>query len=139
MILLDTHVWVWWVQKDSRMGACTDMLDAAPPGDVAVSAVSCWEVAVLHARRRLEFDCTLDEWLRAALHEAAVNVVNLTPTIAVESERLPGEFHRDPADRMLVATARILGCGLLTEDRKILEYPHVDAFDLREFAGRDSH
>ena len=138
MILLDTHVWVWWVQNDPRMGAGTHILDAAPPADVAVSAVSCWEVAVLHARGWLVFDCSLDVWLEAALHEAAVSVVHLTPSIAVESARLPGEFHRDPADRMLVATARILGCGLLTEDRKILEYRHVDAFDLSGLADRSS-
>lgn len=65
-----------------------------------------------------------------------MNVFNLTPPIAVESARLPGEFHCDPADRMLVATARALGCGLLTEDRRILEYEHVDALDLSEFAHR---
>lgn len=138
VILLDTHVWVWWVQNDPRMGTCTSLLDAARPADVAVSAVSCWEVAVLHARGRLVLDGSLDEWLEAALQDAAVSVVNLTPAIAVESVRLPGEFHRDPADRMLVATSRILGCRLLTEDRKILDYAHVDALDLTELAGRST-
>jgi len=136
VIVLDTHVWAWWVQNDPRMGTCTPLLDAARPADVAVSAVSCWEVAVLHARGRLVLDISLDEWLQAALHDAAVSVVNLTPAIAVESVRLPGEFHRDPADRMLVATSRILGCPLLTEDRKILDYAHVDALDLSELADR---
>ena len=119
MILLDTHVWIWWVQNDPRIESATSILDAVPPADIAVSAISCWEVAALHARARLVFDCPLDEWLRAALHEAAVSIANLTPTIAIESERLPGEFHRDPADRMLVASARILSCELLTADHKI--------------------
>jgi PIN domain nuclease of toxin-antitoxin system len=136
VILLDTHVWVWWVQNDPRMGAASSTLDAAPHSDVAVSAVSCWEVAALHARGRLVFDCSLDEWLEAALRDAAVSVVNLTPGIAVESERLPGELHRDPADRMLIATARTLDCGLLTADQKILTYKHVDAFDLRDLVRR---
>jgi PIN domain nuclease of toxin-antitoxin system len=134
VILLDTHVWVWWVQNDPRMGACTEKLDLAPPTEVIVSAISCWEVAVLHSRGRLTFDCSLDEWLHAGLHESAVSIVNVTPEIAVESVRLPGDFHRDPADRMLVATARILNCGLLTEDRRILEYPHVNALDLASYA-----
>lgn len=136
MILLDTHVWVWWIQNDPRMGVCTSILDAARVADVAVSAVSCWEVAVLHARGRLVLDGSLDEWLDAGLHAAAVSIVNITPAIAVESVRLPGEFHRDPADRMLVATSRILGCRLLTEDRKILDYRQVDALDLSELADR---
>ncbi len=105
MILLDTHVWAWWVQNDNRMGAATPILDAVPPADIAVSAISCWEVAALHARGRLVFDCPLDEWLDAALRDAAETVVDVTPAIAVASERLPGEFHRDPADRMLVASA----------------------------------
>ncbi len=134
MILLDTHVWVWWVQNDSRMSACTPFLDAARPAEVAVSAVSCWEVAVLHAKGRLVLDVSLDEWLQAALYDAAVSIVNLTPAIAVESVRLPGELHRDPADRMLIATSRFLRCRLLTEDRKILDYSHVEALDLDGFA-----
>ena len=130
MILLDTHVWVWWVQNDPRMANATPLLDALPASGLAVSAVSCWEVATLHARGRLEFEESLDEWLDAALHDAMVSVINLTPAVAVEAARLPEYGHRDPADRMLVATARILGLRILTEDRRILDYPHVNAFDL---------
>lgn len=136
MILLDTHIWVWWVQNDARMGAATPILDALPPAELAISAISCWEVAVLHSRGRIAFDCQIDEWFEAALHESAVSVVNLTPAIAIASERLPSEIHRDPADRMLVATARVLGCGLLTEDRKLLNYQYVDAFHLGDVSRR---
>ena len=135
VILLDTHVWVWWVQNDARIGDCTRELDLAPAAKIAVSAVSCWEVAVLHARGRLVFDCSLKVWMEAALEEALVRVVDLTPAIAIESEQLPGEFHCDPADRMLVATARLLDCYFLTEDRRILAYSHVRAIDLRIFRG----
>lgn len=131
MILLHTHVWVWWIQGDPRVGSCIARLDSARSGSVLVSAISCWEIAVLHTRRRLMLGRPLPEWVAAAIHDAAVCVVDVTPQVALESEMLPGDFHRDPADRMLVASARLLDCSLLTEDRRIREYPHVRAMTCR--------
>jgi PIN domain nuclease of toxin-antitoxin system len=118
------------------MGAATARLDGIASGDVAVSAISCWEVAALHAKGRLAFECSLDQRMRAALQDASVTAVNITPSIAVESTRLPGEFHRDPADRMLIATSRVLGCRLLTADQRILDYQHADALSLSAFSER---
>lgn len=80
---------------------------------------------MLHAGNRLSFSCSLDEWLDQALQYPGVNLEQLSRTVAVNSCRLPGEIHRDPADRMLIASAIELSCPLVTADRKILDYGHV--------------
>ncbi|XXS03098.1 type II toxin-antitoxin system VapC family toxin [Sorangium sp. So ce426] len=86
-------------------------------------------MAKLVERGRLALPCDIDAWLRAALAYPGVLLLPLTPSIAAESTRLPGEFHSDPADQILVATARIHGCPLLTADAKIRAYPHVNLAD----------
>ena len=74
-------------------------------------------------RGRLTLSCPVDEWLDQALSYPGVRVLALTPEVAVESTRLPGTFHRDPADQILVATARIHSCPLVTSDARVLDYP----------------
>ncbi len=86
--------------------------------------ISCWEVAKLVENNRLALSLAVDEWLTAALAYPGVQLLNLTIPIIVESTKLTG-FHRDPADQLIVATARIYGCPLLTADAKILAYPDV--------------
>lgn len=126
MILLDTHIWVWWVADDP---ALTDhrreqLRDHEPIG-LGVSVISCWEVAMLVAGHRLALPVPVDDWVRGALAYPGVRLLPLSPEIAIESTRLPDPFHKDPADRILVATARLLDIEIVTEDRKILAYPHV--------------
>lgn len=75
---------------------------------------------------RLELPCPLTEWFEQALNYPGMRLLELTPEIAIESTQLPGEFHRDPADQMIVATARVHGCGLVTSDSKLLAYSHVE-------------
>jgi PIN domain nuclease of toxin-antitoxin system len=126
MILLDTHVWVWWV-NESPMGS-KDMLriiQEHQDDGLGVSIISCWEVAKLVERGRLELSTPVEHWIEQALAYPGVELLELTPRIAVESTQLPGEFHRDPADQMLVATARVYDIPLLTADSKLLDYPHV--------------
>lgn len=126
MILLDTHVWVWWVNESSM--ASKDMLRIIQEhqGDgLGVSIISCWEVAKLVERGRLELTMPVERWIKQALAYPGVELLQLTPRIVVESTQLPGEFHRDPADQMLVATARVYDIPLLTADSKLLDYPHV--------------
>ena len=91
-----------------------------------MSIISCWEAAKLVEYRRLRIDRPLSVWLDDALSLPAIRVLPLSTRIVVESTQLPGAFHKDPADQMIVATARVLGCALLTEDSKIRAYPHVD-------------
>uniref|UniRef100_UPI004056C394 type II toxin-antitoxin system VapC family toxin n=1 Tax=Candidatus Electronema sp. TaxID=2698783 RepID=UPI004056C394 len=90
-----------------------------------MSVISCWEVAKLFELKRLNLDMDVSDWINQALSYPGIQLVEMSPSIAVESTRLPGEFHRDPADQLIVATARVHGCPLLTLDRKILTYSHV--------------
>lgn len=126
MILLDTHVWVWWVHGDTSLAApLRALLDGSEESGIAVSAISCWEVAKLVERGRLTLPCPVTDWLGQALGYPGVRLVELSPRICVESTQLPGAFHRDPADQIIVATARVLDVPLDTMDRKNLTYPHV--------------
>ncbi|MEQ1862463.1 MAG: type II toxin-antitoxin system VapC family toxin [Chthoniobacteraceae bacterium] len=126
MIVVDTHVWVWWVHGDPTLSAANRaLLDSAEETGIGVSAISCWEVAKLVERGRLTLPCPVFDWLQQALAYPGVRLIDLSPRICVESTRLPGEFHRDPADQIIVATARVLNAPLVTVDGKILAYPHV--------------
>jgi PIN domain nuclease of toxin-antitoxin system len=126
MIVLDTHVWVWWVHEVERLSASQrDAITANEPDVVGVSAISCWEVAKLVERGRLELPTSLENWFDQALSYPGVQLLALTPEIAIEFTRLPGEFHRDPADQIIASTARAYGCPLVTSDAKLLNYPHV--------------
>ena len=132
MILLDTHAWVWWVHGDSCLSdKHRDMLDARTGEGIGVSIISCWEVAKLVEYGRLELPHDVLEWIGVALGYPGVRCLELSPAIAVESTRLPQPFHRDPADQMIVATARIHDCPLVTADDKILKYAHVRRIDIR--------
>lgn len=125
LTLLDTHVWIWMVEGDAtQVGpeAVASIEDAARGGAVCVSPISVWEVAMLESRGRLSLSRALDDWVRAALGAPGVRLLPLSPEIAIESARLPGEPNGDPADRILMASARILGARLATCDRAILEY-----------------
>jgi PIN domain nuclease of toxin-antitoxin system len=117
MILLDTHTWVWWVHGDPRLPNTHAETIRENEGDViAVSIISCWEVAKLVEYRRFS----------QALTYPGISLLDLTPEIVVESVQLPGQFHRDPADQLIVATARIHECPLLTSDSRIRDYAHVE-------------
>ncbi len=125
MIILDTHIWVWWVQGDNRLTQQHQLLLQAHQTDgLGVSLYSCWEVAKLVEYGRLVLPCSLEEWFITALTEPGIQLLDLTLPIIMDSTRLTG-FHRDPADQLIVATARVLGLPLLTADQKILNYSGV--------------
>ena len=126
MILLDTHIWVWWVQDDPRLKApYRALIRTYEARKVGVHVISCLEIARLVAGGRVILPRPLQEWIDKALSYPGVELVPLTPRIAVHSTELPGEIHRDPADRILVAAARLYDCALVTLDEKLLAYPHV--------------
>lgn len=128
MIVLDTHALVWWVNGDPQLSATAkDLIErtAATERSVLVSAISAWEIAMLVERGRIALAMDLDEWLLAVQSLPGVALVPLTPQVAVQSATLPGEFHKDPADRMIVALAREQNAVLITADDKIQRYPHV--------------
>ena len=127
MIVLDTHIWVWWVDGSERLTpAQRSAIEAEQQGGaVGISAISCWEISLLVAQERLELQTEVLTWLRDELAYPGVRLLPLTAEVAVEAYQLPDTFHRDPADRLIVATARHHACPLVTSDRKILDYPHV--------------
>ena len=126
MILLDTHIWIWWVHGDPRLTARqSQLLQDNERGGLGVSIISCWETAKLAALGRLTLPVTVDDWMSQALSYPGIRLFELTPQIAIESTRLPGSFHRDPADQIIVATARVEKLSLFTADAVILNYPHV--------------
>ena len=126
MIILDTHIWIWWVDGSPSLTAQQQTwVQAHLSQGLGVSIISCWEVAKLAEYGRIAFQCGVEEWIEQALAYTGVKLLQLTPRIVVESTQLPGQFHRDPADQLIVATARVWNCALLTADDKILNYPHV--------------
>lgn len=126
MIVLDTHIWVWWVHDDPQLThRQKSWIQEHEEQGLGVSVISCWEVAKLVEYNRLILSCPVAEWFDQALAYPGMQLLPLTPRIAVESTQLPGTFHRDPADQIIVATARVYDCPLLTADEKIRHYPHV--------------
>lgn len=121
--LLDTHAWVWWVERDRRLGLETaGILDGLPPEERPyLCDISLWEVAMLVERKRLTFDIPLEKWIDASSHPRTVRLLRITAAIAAETAVLPATFHRDPADRLIVSTCRVMGLSLLTSDRRILQ------------------
>ncbi len=125
MILLDTHIWVWLADKHERLKPHRESIERHRPSGLGLSAISCWEVAKLVEYERLKLACPVEEWMDSALTIPGIQWIELTPDIAIESTQLPGHFHKDPADQIIVATARIHDLALLSEDNRILKYEHV--------------
>ncbi|MFM8378611.1 MAG: type II toxin-antitoxin system VapC family toxin [Planctomycetia bacterium] len=119
--LLDTHVWVWWILGDTRLSTRERMvLDDLPSGRrPCLCDISLWEVAMLVQLGRLRLDDALEDWLRIAASPATVEVIPITPSVVAEMNRLPTTFHQDPADRLIVATARAGRLPLATHDTRI--------------------
>ena len=126
MIILDTHIWVWWVDGNDQLASQHQTwIESHKAEGLGISIISCWEIAKLVEHDRLKFQCSVEEWIEQALAYPGVQLLQLTPRIAVESTQLPGNFHRDPADQIIVATARVWKCPLLTVDDRILNYPYI--------------
>jgi PIN domain nuclease of toxin-antitoxin system len=99
VIVRDTHIWVWWVHGDAQLSQdYRAFIQAHEAQGLGVSAISCWEVAKLVERGRLVLPCPIAQWLRQALAYPGMQLLALSPEVAVESTQLPGAFHRDPAD-----------------------------------------
>jgi PIN domain nuclease of toxin-antitoxin system len=126
MIVLDTHIWIWWVSDNQRLRQAQRQAIADNVANrIGVSVISCWEVAKLVRGGRMQLTIGVSEWLDEALAYPGVELLGFTPEIAVEANNLPGDFHRDPADQILVATARVYQCPLVSSDGSIRSYPHV--------------
>lgn len=125
-LLLDTHAWVWSVTGSGRLSSRgkAAVRKASTEGGLLLSAISVWEVAKLVEKGRLRFDRAVESWIEKALEMPGLTLVPLTPAIACRACALPPPFHDDPADQIIVATARMEGATLLTADDRIRRYPH---------------
>lgn len=124
-LLVDTHVWFWWATGDDRLKgtkALRALEASAQEEKVLLSVISLWEVGMLCAKGRLQLYPDVRQWVDRALAETSVKIVPLTVHGALASTSLPGEFHGDPADRIIVATAEEEGALLVTADARIIHY-----------------
>ena len=130
MILLDTHVLLWWI--DGRQKLPTPVLKEIESHKkkqtLALSAITFWEIAMLSKKGRLSLKTDLKQWISQVLHLSFLQIISPDHSILVQSVLLPEPFHSDPADRILVATAQQHAATLITKDQKILAYTHVDTF-----------
>lgn len=122
LLLLDTHVVLWATFNDDRLGrhAAKAINLASRENRLAISAITPWEIGLLASKKRINLYKDVKEWVRDALAKPGVALVPLEPEIAVASTCLPFEMHPDPADRILVATARHMGATLITADHALL-------------------
>jgi PIN domain nuclease of toxin-antitoxin system len=129
-LLLDTHTLVWSINEGQKLGkkAKESIRVAGDEGRILISAITPWEVALLVGKRRLTLGVDVMDWVRDALTIPGLTLVPLEPEIAVASTRLPFEMHSDPADRILVATARRLSATLVTADHTLLALSKVGCF-----------
>ena len=127
MIMLDTQEWLWWLHEPSRLSrrAARAVREAEEGDGMIVSAISVWEVATKQALGKLRLPMEIHEWFAAAVTYPGIILEPLSPLDAIDSTLLPGDFHRDPADRIIVALARRHGVPLVTSDSLIHAYPHV--------------
>jgi PIN domain nuclease of toxin-antitoxin system len=127
VIVLDTHAWVWWIAAPEYLSSQVQEAIGRnlATRSVVVSTFSTWEIAMLIVKGKLQFSIDLGEWIRQSEQIPGLTFQPVTNAIALASVNLPGQFHPDPADRLIVATARMLGAALVTGDEKIKRYPHV--------------
>ncbi len=128
MILLDTHSLIWWARREK--GKLTAVARTAieaeiPGGEILVSSITAWELALLVSLGRLTFADGIGPWLHSLENIPEVSFVPVDNVIGLQAVTLPGTFHKDPADRIIVATARKFGAAVVTADEKIRAYPHV--------------
>ena len=128
MIVLDTHVWLWYLNDPQRLSktAADAVNRTMTENGVYISSISVWEVALLVQKGRLAFTMELSDWIAHSEALPFVNFVAVDNGIAMKAVTLPGSLHSDPADRIIISTARHLGAELVTKDRRIRGYPYVE-------------
>jgi len=127
MIVLDTHVWIWFVSNPELLSQkAKKAVDIAmEEKNILISSISTWEVALLVSRKRLKLTMDTSDWIAKSESLPFLKFLPLDNSIAVESVNLPEPLHNDPVDRIIIATAVSKGASLITKDEKILNYPHV--------------
>ncbi len=130
MIVLDTHTLIWWVNENNQLSnkakqKIKEIQDKK--GELLVSSISSWEIALLVRKGRLALTMDVNKWIATTAAIDGLRYVPIDNEIGINSVQLPGEFHADPADRMIVALARRFNMPLVTADKRILAYAHVNS------------
>ena len=125
MIVLDTHIWLYYLNYGPEKFSEEIQRAIKSNTVLGVSIISCWEIAMLVAKERLRFCIDVQDWITTALHYKGIKLIDLTPEIAVLATRLPGDFQKDPADRIIVASCLKLGIPLVTFDQSIIKWGYV--------------
>jgi PIN domain nuclease of toxin-antitoxin system len=125
VILLDTHALIWYANEDAEM---PDSLwrRINQEDQFLVSAISVWEIAMLVDKNRLILNLPVNEWIETAGNHFPIVWIDLNIDICLKSTQLPGDFHKDPADRFIVSTCILNGAKLITRDKKLLTYPYLE-------------
>jgi len=125
--LLDTHAWVWWLTDSKSLSRKARLLitDQLADRSVYLASISVWEISQLARSGRFTVSTDLWEWLQIGISIPGLSLVPLSAEIAYQSTALPGEFHKDPADRIIVATARSLQATIISKDSLINKYKGV--------------
>lgn len=127
MIVMDTHVWVWFVSNPELLSkAAKKSIDAAmEKKEILISSISAWEVALLVAKKRLKLTLDVTDWIARSEKLPFFRFIPVDNSVAVKSVNLPQPLHSDPADRIIIATAITIGAPVVTKDEKLLNYPYV--------------
>ena len=124
VIVLDTHAWLWWMNESNKLSV--NALEAINSADlIGIPAINCWEIAMLVEKSRIGLSIDVQIWLDLALQHQNVQLLPLTPEIAVRSTRLPKEFHGDPSDRLIVASSLVHKAPLVSKDEKIQQCSYL--------------
>ena len=125
--LLDTHTWIWWNMNPQKLSKkVKDIIGKSDLYDeMLLSAISPWEFSKLLEKKRIGISCNPEDWINVALDMPKLRIIPLSPILSYRSTVLPQPFHNDPADQIIVATARAENATLLTKDEKIHAYENV--------------
>ena len=128
MIVLDTHAWIWFISNPEFLSkrAKNAVLAAVEDKSILISSISAWEVALLVTKKRLKLTLDISDWIAKSESLPFIQFVPVTNSIAVKSVNLPSPLHPDPADRIIIATALSVGAPLVTKDKKLLSYSHIN-------------
>lgn len=128
MIVLDTHVWIWFISSPDLLSQqAQKAVDAAAKDQsILISSISAWEIALLVAKKRLKLTLDVTDWIAKSESLPFIQFMPVTNSIAVKSANLPLPLHPDPADRIIIASALSVGAPLVTKDKKLLDYPSIN-------------
>ena len=123
LLTIDTHIIIWYLEGIKLTEAQINIIDKArSEKNLYISAISVWEIAMLASKGRIALSIELNEWIGKLLTLPGINLINLTPSVLIESTKLPSYQHNDPADRMIIASVRSINSHLMTHDQNLISY-----------------